>query len=297
MKPAYFAAPALLIGLAAALAGTPEEDYIVARDAAIAKIKKIEAKNPDADTSKITKKALADLDSRLQAIIGPVTIKPYPEKGRMEYDSLSEGELGSGGLDGLRFAKDGDGPQLVVTTDGLLERWLKRPQDWWTKKGKTPPTTDAALVNDEFYTFAVGQDAALTKTADLPIAKPEGATLAVALLGGWAQDDGPNPQQQIVLAVRREGKVYIASERAKAYKLIPACDAIWKAAEEKANAIFKKYQASGARDEKIYASYADTQSKGNADYLACYRQRASKEAFFPALVKEAQEIADRFGGK
>lgn len=296
MKSAYFAAPALLIGLAAAVAGTPEEDYVAARDAATAKIKKIEAKNPDADVSKINKSALAALEKRLQAIIGPVAIKPYPEKGRMEYDSLSEGEFGADGLDGLRFGKDGEGPQLVVTTDGLLETWLKRPREWGTTKGKRP-SIDEALANTEFYTFAVGQDAALTKTAEIPIAKPEGATFAVALLGGWAQDDGPNPQQQIVLAVRREGKVYIASESAKAYKLIPACDAGWKAAEEKANAIFKKYQASGAKDEKIYDSYTDTQSKGYADYLACYRQRAPKEAFFPALVKEAQEIADRFGGK
>lgn len=296
MKPVYFAAPALLIGLAAAVAGTPEEDYVAARDAATAKIKKIEAKNPDADVSKINKSALADLEKRLQAIIGPVAIKPYPEKGRMEYDSLSEGELGADGLDGLRFGKDGDGPQLVVTTDGLLETWLKRPREWGTAKGKRP-SIDEALANAEFYTFAVGQDAALTKTADIPIAKPEGATFAVALLGGWAQDDGPNPIQDIVLAVRRAGKVYIASERAKAYKPIPACDASLKAAEAKADAIYKKYQASGAKDEKIFNESSEAREKGDADYRACYRERAPKEAFFPALVKEAQEIANRFGGK
>jgi hypothetical protein len=288
---------ALLFTPPFAAAGTPEEAYIAERDAAIAKIKKIEAKNPDADTSKVSEKALSDLEKRLQAIIGPVTIAPYPARGKIVFDSLSDNEVGSGGLDGLRFAKDGDGPQVVVTTDGLLENWLKKPQDWWTKKGKTPPSIEGALGNDEFYTFAVGQDAALTKTADLAIAKPEGASFAIALLGGWAQDIGPNPNQDIIVAVRRGGKLYIAEERAKAYKLIPACDAIWTASEQKAEAIFKKYQQSGAKDQKTFDAYTAAQEKGDVDYHACYRERAPKEAFFPALVKEAQAIADRFAGK
>jgi hypothetical protein len=297
MRPALFAAPVLLAGLTLAAAGTPEEDYIATRDAAVAKIKKMEAKNPDADTRKIDEKALADLEKRLRAMIGDITVAPYPAKGKIALESLSEDDVGSGALDGLRFAKGDEGPQLVVTTDGLLAQWLKRPQEWWTKKGKTPPSIDAALANDEFYTFAVGQDAALTKTADLPIAKPEGTTFAIALLGGWAQDIGPNPQQEIIVALRKDGKVYIAEEKAKAYKRIPACDAVWKEAGQKADALFKKYQQGGTKDEKIFNAYTAAQEKGDVDYRACYRERAPKEAFFPALVKEAQEIADRFGGK
>ncbi|WP_442756492.1 hypothetical protein ACNHKD_07740 [Methylocystis sp. JAN1] len=290
------ALPALLLGLAAA-AGTPEEDYIAARDAAIARIKKIEEKKPDADVSKIDRKALADLEKRLQAMIGDLSVKPYPAKGKIGFESLSDDEVGSGGLDGLRFAKGDDGPQVYVTTDGLAVKWIARPEEWWTKKSKTPPGLDEALANDEFYTFAVGEDAALSRTADLPISKPEGATFAHALLGGWAQDIGPNPEQEIIVAVRKDGKIYIAEEKAKNYKLIPACEAMWKESEKKTEALFKKYQASGAKDEKIFNFYTAEQEKGDRDYRNCYSERAPKEAFFPALVKEAQEIADRFGAK
>lgn len=295
MRSALLALPMILLGLAAA-AGTPEEDYIAARDAAIARIKKIEAKTPDADASKIDEKALAELERRLRAIIGDLSVKPYPSKGKIGFDTLSENQVGGGGLDGLRFSKD-DGPQVYVTTDGLAAKWIAKPGDWWTKSRKTPPTIDEALTVDDFYTYAVGQDAALSKTADLPIVMPAGASFAHALLGGWAQDIGPNPDQEIIVSVRRDGKLYIAEESAKKYKPISACDAVWKESEKKAEAIFKKYQASGAKDEKVFNSYTAEQEKGDRDYRACVAERAPKEPYFAALVKEAQEIADRFGGK
>ncbi|WP_424363238.1 hypothetical protein [Methylocystis parvus] len=295
MRPALLALPALLLGLSA-VAGTPEEDYVAARDAAIAKIKKIEEKKPDADVSKIDQKALADLEKRLQAIIGDLSVKPYPAKGKIGFESLSDNEVGSGGLDGLRFMNGDEGPQVYVTTDGLTTKWLAR-EDWWKEKRKAPPTIDEALADDDFITAAVGEDAAFSKTAALPITKPEGATFAAALVGGWAQDIGPNPNQEIIVAIRKDGKIYIAEEQAKKFKPVAACDAVWKESEKKADALFKKYQASGAKDENVFNSYTAEQEKGDRDYRACIGERAPKEAFFPELVKEAQEIADRFAGK
>jgi hypothetical protein len=296
MRPAPLALSALFLSAAFAVAGTPEEDYLAARDAAAATIKKIEAKKPDADASKVDRKALADLDKRLQAIIGGLSAKPYPAKGKITLESLSENDIGAGALDGLRFAKGDNGEQAIVTTDGLLTKWLSKPEEWWTKKRKTPFSIDEALAQDEFYTYAVGPDAAFAKTADIPIKAPEGATFAVAMLGGFAQDIGPNPEQQIVLALRKGGKVYIASEAAKKAKPIPACDAVWKEAEKKADELFKKYQASNLKDEKSLNDSNALQEKGDRDYRACYAERAPGEAFFAALTKEAQEIADRFKG-
>jgi hypothetical protein len=296
MRPAPLALLASFLGAALAFAGTPEEDYLAARDAAAAKIKKIEAKKPDADTSKIDRQALADLDKRLQAIVGALSARPYPAKGKITLDTLSENDVGAGALDGLRFAKDDNGEQAIVTTDGLLTKWLSKPEEWWTKKRKTPFSIDEALAQDEFYTYAVGPDAAFTKTADLPIKAPEGATFAIAMLGGFAQDIGPNPEQQIVLALRKSGKVYIAAEAAKKAKPIPACDAVWKEAEKKADELFKKYRASNLKDEKSFDDSTALQEKGDRDYRACYAERAPREAFFADLTKEAQEIADRFKG-
>jgi hypothetical protein len=291
------ALPAILLGLAAA-AGTPEEDYVAARDAAIAKIKAIEAKTPSADTGEIDQKALADLEKRLQAIIGDLAVKPYSTRGKITIETLSSEGIGSGGLDALRFANGEEGPQVYVTTDGLFTRWLAKPSSWPAEqRGNAPWSIEAALANSEFYTSAISQDAAFTKNADLPVTKPEGAAFAVALLGNWSQDIGPNPHQHIIVAIRTHGKVYIATENASRYQPIAACEAVWKDAEKQAAAIFKKYQDGGAKDEKIFDSYTAMQNKGDQDYHACYIERMPREAFFPALTGEAQAIANRFAGK
>jgi len=282
--------------LTGAFAATPEEAYLAARDAAIAKIKKLEAKKGTEDAvEKERQKALADLEKRLREIIGGLPAPAYPAKGKILTDSLSENDIGFGVLDSLRFAKADDGPQAVVTTDGLLDHWLRTQAQWWKKNQKSAPDAETALKTDDFYTEAIGPDAAFAKTADIPITKPEGATFAVALLGGWAQDIGPNPSQDVIVALRKGGKTYIASENAKGVGEIAACGAIWAEAERKANAAFEKGKSGGPDDEKNADTGWAIQSRGDEDYRACFAAHAPKEAFFPALVREAQKIADRFG--
>ena len=78
-----------------------------------------------------------------------------------------------------------DTPQIVVTTDGLLDRWLRAPADWWKKARKTPPGAEAALHDDDFFTQAVGSDATFGKTADIPITRPA-STPAIAMLKTFA---------------------------------------------------------------------------------------------------------------
>lgn len=295
MRPAPLAP--LLLAIAAAHAASPEGDYISARDTAMARIAKLEARNSGADTSKMNQQALAELEGRLQAIVGGLSVKPYPANGKIAFDTLSKNEVGSGGLDALRFATVDGEQQAYVTTDGLLTRWLSQPEAWWRKVSKTPPAIDAALANPDFYTYAIGVDAALTKSADLTIEKPAGTTYARALLGGWAQDIGPNPEQEIIVALRKGGKVYIAQEKARTYKPIPACEAIWTEAQRKAEEIYKKYTDGGATDGKLAAAHEAIQSKADAVYHSCYAERLPKADFFPELVKEAQEIANRFKGE
>ena len=297
MKAALFALPALLLGLTAAAAGTLEAEYVAARDAAIARLKRVEAKDRDA-ASKMEQKALADLDARLQTVIGPLAVPPYPAKGKLALDTLFENDVGAGALDALRFSREGDTIQQVfVTTDGLMTRWLAKPADWWAGKQKTPPSIEEAVASEEFYTPAISPDAALTKTADLAVKPPAGATFARAMLGGWAQESGPNPNQEIILALRRDGKIYFASEPAKAFKELPACEKVWTDAMGKAEALQKKYAEGGAKDEKLLDDYNKISGKAEGDYRACYRERLPGEPFFPAILSQAQEMADRFGAK
>lgn len=270
---------------ASAYAATPEEAYIGARDAAFAALRKFDGRpDGEAQAEREQKKALADLEKRLQGIIGDLSAEGFPARGAITLDSLYDGEIGANVLDGLRFAGPDDDPQAYVTTDGLLTRWLASPARWWKKTAAAPPPINDSLKNDEFYTEAIGDDAAFTKTLDIPVQKPADAGYAAAMLGGWAQDIGPNHAQEIVVALRRGGKIFIATENAKMAAAIPACDALWTQAVRRA----AEAEKSGAQK-----SEPNILDKADADYRACYAEKAPKEAFFPAVTKAAQALLDR----
>ena len=279
----------------AAHAASPEEAYIAAHEAAIAKIKKLEAKKgAEKAVEKENESALADLEKRLRAIIGDLAVKPYPATGKIAQSGLSENEVGSGGIDALRFAKADDGPQVYVTTEGFLAKFVKKPEEWWKQAKKRPPSVEDAFHTDEFYTYAIGVDAAFSRIAEIPLKSPQGATIAAALLGGWAQDVGPNPNQELLVVIRKGGKVYFATETAKSYKDIPACETIWKDAQAKAETLYKKYADGGAKDQKTLDAYNVVNDRADRDYRACYAEKTPKAAFFPSLVEEAQSVANRF---
>ena len=262
----------------AARAATPEDAYIAARDAVIAKIAALEAKKDESAADEAQRLARADLEKRLQDIIGEIDVEGFPKKGVLNLESLSRSDIGFEMLDGLRFSKDDNGPQIVVTTDGLLDRWLRGEADWWKKTHKTPPGAESALRDDEFFGVAVNSDAAFSKTTDIPIATPAGATFALARLGGWAQDIGPNPNQQIVVVLRKDGNTLIETGDAEKMPAFPACEAIWKPI---ADAMEKRKVSSKVEE------------KGDADYRACVGREARKQTFLQELIKKAQAIADR----
>jgi hypothetical protein len=285
MKPASVFLPSLLLVAGLAVAATPEEEYVKARDGAIARIGQLEArKGPDTEIRQEEESALAGLEKRLREIVGDLAARGYPAEGRITLETFSEDGLCFGLLDGLRFSRAGGTSEVVVTTDGLLERWLARA-GFWRESRKAPPSPNEALRAIPFYTEAVGHDAHFARSANIPIAAPEGVTLAVAYLGGWAQDVGPGPGQTIVVALRKAGRVYIAQEDSKHVKKIPACEATWQKALES--------EASGTHA----GASQDREERADRDYHACYVARAPKEAWFEALTREAQEIAGRFKGR
>ncbi|RUU67484.1 hypothetical protein EOD04_16020, partial [Mesorhizobium sp. M2C.T.Ca.TU.009.01.2.1] len=103
----------LLFALAGgtALAASPEDDYIAARDKAIADITAQESANTAIETIDAqNEKALADLQQRLAAILGPLSVKGFPATGTNNIESLNASDIGYGMLDGLRYAQSDDGP-------------------------------------------------------------------------------------------------------------------------------------------------------------------------------------------
>jgi hypothetical protein len=287
----------IALGLLAggARAASPEDDYVAARDKDIARIQhlvaaKIDVKKVDAEQDKM----LADLQKRLEAMVGPFAVAGYPAVGKSTLETLSSEDIGFGQLDGIVHSVGDDGPQVIVTTRGLVDRWLRQRATEKDAADRLPADLEAAARADDFYTFSVSEDAAFGKTAELTIAKPAGADLAVAALGGFAQDIGPNPRQEIVVTLQKNGRVYIASQVAKtAIAKIDACEAVWTAAEKKSQELRNAYQKSGAKNEKLFDDGSKAEDDGDKAYRACLVKQRPQQPDYGALVKEAQEIADR----
>ncbi len=152
-----------------AFAASPEDDYIAARDAAIAQFR-LKDNEPITDAiSKAEAEARAALEKQLQAVIGASGVAGAPAQGKLNIDSLISGDMGFGLLDGLVFRLDKD-RQVLVTTRTLLTRWLAAQQEVWKQSPEHgfPAEADAALRTENFYTQALSHDAAVTHYADFP---------------------------------------------------------------------------------------------------------------------------------
>ena len=117
---------ALSLSAGGAFAGSPEDDYVAARDKDIARIKRlVDAKSDDKKVQAEQDTMLADLQKRVEAIVGPFAVAGYPAAGKFTLETLSGGDIGFGQLDGMVHSVGDDGPQVIVTTRGLIDRWLR----------------------------------------------------------------------------------------------------------------------------------------------------------------------------
>jgi hypothetical protein len=283
----------LIVTPLAAQAASPEETYFAARDKHIAKFTAIdEAGNLEEGALEDHQRARDELGKLLQPIIGPVAIKGIATKGTANVYSLFKGDEDFGLLDGLLYSSADDKTHVVVTTDALLDHWLKEHKDWWEPPlVNVPQDVNAALQSEAFYTQALMTDAAVFRYVDLPIAKPAKATLAFAMLVGRAQDIGPVTPGEIIVSVVGGGRAFVVSAPASV-KVTPiaACGEIWRQAEKAAQA---RGGGAGAGSSDDNRSDETIRQEGDAAFHRCFAQRAKSQGFFAALVKQAQALVDR----
>src|SRR5260221_5455049 len=199
-----FFAPVLFAAvISSASAATPEDRYIAARDAAIAKISKLYDAKKDDEAAKAEKAVGPDLFAQMKAILAEPDREGFgPAK--LNLDAYSHGDEGFGLLDGLRFdaltgengekagASGADGKyvepkaHVIVTTQTLFERWLRGHKEWW---GKNPTDvknvsqqTGTALKEESFYTQAIPTDSAVVSFYEMSVCTPGAGTSAFAPL-------------------------------------------------------------------------------------------------------------------
>jgi hypothetical protein len=284
-----------------ARAGSAEDAYWAERDQGIANIKALDAsKGDDAKTRAVDEAALSALQKRLIGIVGPVRVEGFAKTAKINLETLSQEGMGVGMLDGLAFAPTSgaeDGSVLVATTKSLLEGWLKQRAAEPDTAFRTPSKVEDALRSDNFYTFAFGADSAFGWAGEIGVAKPAGVEFVFAGIGRRAQVDDPTPVDRLVVALIKGERALIA-EVATGVKIpeYPVCKPIWTRAQAKSAALAKAYAAGGSKDEALDKASNAATAEGARAWLACIGERAKQAPFFPALKRQAQDLAARMAG-
>jgi hypothetical protein len=286
-----------------AIAATPEQAYIAARDAAIAKIKAMDAANTEAakknpstsDDSAVIdfdKKASAALERQMRTIVGPVAIKGMDGDGALNLDTLLEGDEDFGLLDGMVYGRLDAKTRVIVTTDSLLARWLHQHKVWWGKDSTGIPMNPGAAVKvDAFYTQAVLTDAAIMRFAELPLRKPAGAAFAFAMLAARSQSDVPAKADEIFIATAQGGRVFIANTKEfDAVGPIASCDKVRSDLVAKSVAAAEEPGLSDAARQKKSQALS---GKSDSEFLRCFAEKASQQDGSAAAAAAAQALMDR----
>jgi hypothetical protein len=247
-------------------AGPAEQVYFTARDPAIAMLEQKFNSLEPAATDKFQaeyNRASGAVEAQLRRLMGPV---PPPK-----------GVSGAGTLDGILFRNGHD--IVLVTTEGLLRHWLEEN----SKAYHFPTDPAAALRSDDFYTPAIGADAAVSIFAPLPIRAPAGASAAVALLGEQTQALPVWPPNRIAVSLVKSGWIYIALvEPTLKLQPIAACDAALKELTAKASAAFTAGDSQTA---------IRLEAEGAGAFQKCWAERARKEGALAAPTRQAQAFA------
>jgi hypothetical protein len=281
----------LLIFPGSVYAASPEDNYIAARDKYVAKLKT--DGEVDEKTAKQEEAARADLEARLRTILGRVTVEGVPADGKLNLETLLEGSLGFGQIDGLSHQAADDAPRLIATTPSLAKRWLVAHAKWGDSNN-VPQDLQAALRSEPFYTQAMSQDAAVFHFATIPVTKPASTSFVNAMLIARRQDIGLTTPDELVVAVVRADRVFIWSVPTQAKVTVnPACEALWNAAVARGDKAYEAYQKSDPKNEKLFEEQTRILQEGDDAFRRCFGERAAREPFFGALVKQAQELVDK----
>jgi hypothetical protein len=265
------------------VAASPEEKYFEARDNFIRELEK--ASGPIDVLDEKDRHALAELEKQLKPIVGAVNVEGFPKEGKINLETLQNGDLGFGQIDGLRFTADQE--YLFVTTDNILKKYLSGSPE-------LPKDLAELSKTGEFYSSAITAEAAVTYFAEIPVKSTKGKSYVRAFLGLVAQDIGPFIPKEIFVFVTNGNRIFaVQSPAAAEITEIPQCRNEWeKFAKKKADA-HQVYESSGLKNEKALDEGVQYEQQGFEAYQRCYEREAKNQKFFASLEKQAQSIVDR----
>src|SRR6266496_514921 len=273
------------------LAASPEEKYFETRDNFIREFEKAStpidgfAEQDQHALDEQDKRALAELEKQLKPIVGAVNVEGFPKEGKINLETLQNGDLGFGQVDGLRFTANQE--YLFVTTDNILKKYLAgRPE--------LPKDLAELSKTGEFYTLAITAESAVTYFAEIPVKSPNEKSYVRAFLGLTAQDIGPFIPKDIFVFVTKGNRILaVQSPAATEITEIPQCRNEWERFAKKNSDAMEVYRSSGFKNQKASDESVQYEEQGFEAYQRCYDREAKNQKFFASLKKQAQSIVDR----
>lgn len=277
----------------------PLDDYLAAREKAVAELMvAVKAgKLDDEATMKRDEAAVADLEKRMKAIVGPVKIKGLGSPG-FSLPILVYEDGPTRMLDGITVSNKDGSANALVTPEPLFQAWLAaraKDKDAPAEFGKG---LSAAAQSDYFYTFTVANEGTITPYTALPVAAVEGETALAAL--ALHSDDSPrnNPPSSIVVVRLAEGKATIAVTELKGdVKAIAACDALWKPFATKIAALQAAAEKENKDDDPRWDEIAKLEDDGGAAFRTCFVKEVPSQPVFAAATKQAEAFLQAVRGK
>src|SRR5437867_1943553 len=246
------------------VAASLEEKYFETRDNFIRQFEKSIApdwmtamKKDEHALDEQDKRALAELEKQLKAIVGPVNVEGFPKQGKINLETLQNGDLGFGQVDGLRFSSKQE--YLFVTTDNILKKYL-------AGQPKLPKDLAELSKTGEFYLRAITAESAVTYFAEIPVKSANGKSYVRAFLGLTAQDIGPFIPKDIFVFVMKGNRILaVQSPAATEITEIPQCRNEWERFAKKSSDAMEVYRSSGFKNQKASDESVQYEEQGFED--------------------------------
>lgn len=206
-------------------------------------------------------RAMDVLEKQLISLIGPVNIKGFTKKGKINLVTL-EHELGFGQLDGLRLTAAKE--TLVVTTEPLLKHFLMEHRE-------LPKDYTELIKSEEFYRRAFQPQTAVYRYAEIPVNNSENKYLVYAFIGMNANDWGSVKPTEIYVFVKKRDRILMVFALLE-IKIpgIRKCEMLW-----------------DKKDDDV------DYDKQFESYRHCYAAETGKQSFFNSIKRQVQSIVDR----
>lgn len=271
-------------------AASPTDIYLATKEKAVLALKHPAGAAEPIGADKIEAEALVALAQQMRNVVGPLGLRGFPENGKSNTTSLSDGSIETGYLDGIQ-ATSSDGATVLITNTQLIQAWLKFNEPPSSGQNERPLADMGKIISTGFlYTQAFQSGAAVQIYTELPVVPPGSATTRAFLAKKGQESVAPHPPDMLVATVIRGERVYIFERPLKPEAPeITDCKVAWTNQDYKVRAIYEASSKPGGPppDMDKALTLADA---AESDFFKCYSERAATQPFFANAVKQAQEL-------